>query len=85
MPKEDDPDVIWNTDLKPRKIKVFGVPNERSVLHVENWPVPNDNIELLAELSITPSSGKFFFVVFLRKLLPFKSESKSRSPVKYIH
>jgi hypothetical protein len=77
--------VIWDLSLKPRNIKVFGVPNERSVLHVEQWPLPDDNIELLVELSTTASSGKFFFVVFLRKLLPFKSQSKSRSPAKYLH
>jgi hypothetical protein len=84
MPREDS-DIIWNLELKPRNIKVFGVPNERAVLHVEKWPLTDDNIELLVELSITPTSGKFFFVVFLRKLLPFKSESKSKSPAKYIH
>ena len=40
--------------MKPRNVKVFGVPNERSVLHVERWPVQDDNIELLVEISTTP-------------------------------
>ena len=77
METNTEGDDIWSYSLKPRNVKVFGVPNERQVVHVEIQTLPESNVELLTELSPTPT-GKFFIVVFQRKLLPFK---KGPSPV----
>ena len=65
--------------MQPRDLKVFGVPKERLVLHVERWSINQANIEFLVELSSGISSGKFYFVVFQRKITPKKT--CDRSPV----
>ena len=51
--EEGESDDIWSYSFKSRNIKVFGVPNERQVVHVEVQTLAKANVEMLTELSST--------------------------------
>ena len=82
---EEEVTGIWHDVLKPRDVKVFGVPIERIVLHVERWMLSESNIEMLVELSSGISSGKFYYIVFQRKINPKRTRSRSPKENGLVH